>query len=73
MRQIFYFLHVGNRDRDPYSYPEIEPILRFTDDQRTVEIVVSEIDAVCTPIFHFHSTAVMNFISANRAFCAYHT
>ena len=49
----------------------MEQKLRFSNGLRTIEIVVSNTEAACAPIFQFHSTAVMNFFSAECIFCAY--
>ncbi|KAG6836743.1 hypothetical protein H0H93_003967 [Arthromyces matolae] len=38
--------------------------------ERKLQVIISKSSALA-PIFHFHSTAVMNFVSWNTVFCAY--
>ncbi|KIO14866.1 hypothetical protein M404DRAFT_117251, partial [Pisolithus tinctorius Marx 270] len=38
-----------------------------------INVIVSSTVAAMSPIFEFHSTAVMNFIAADHIFCAYPT
>ena len=52
-------------------YAAIEQKLHFSNGLRTIEIIVSKTESTCTPIFQFHSTAVMNFFNADGIFCAY--
>ena len=70
-RQGYCISHVGERAGNVYLYATMEQKLRFSNGLRTIEIVVSKTEAACAPIFQFHSTAVMNFFSAERIFCAY--
>ncbi|KAL4075434.1 hypothetical protein J3A83DRAFT_4089352 [Scleroderma citrinum] len=37
----------------------------------TINIVTSRTEAAISPIFQFHCTALMNFISTDQIFCAY--
>ncbi|KIN97310.1 hypothetical protein M404DRAFT_160711, partial [Pisolithus tinctorius Marx 270] len=36
-----------------------------------IDVIVSRTSTAISPLFQFHSTAVMNFISADSIFCAY--
>ncbi|KIN98976.1 hypothetical protein M404DRAFT_92790, partial [Pisolithus tinctorius Marx 270] len=38
---------------------------------KLIDIIVSKTTSALSPIFQFHSTAIMNFFSANSLFCAY--
>ncbi|KIO00335.1 hypothetical protein M404DRAFT_54193, partial [Pisolithus tinctorius Marx 270] len=45
----------------------------FANRWHTIDVIMSSTVAAMSPIFEFHSTAVMNFIVANHVFCAYPT
>ncbi|KIO11585.1 hypothetical protein M404DRAFT_126231 [Pisolithus tinctorius Marx 270] len=54
-----------------YSQSAIASVITWVKGNRHIDIVVSNTDVAVSPIFQFHSTAVMNFISADHIFCAY--
>ena len=70
-RQGYCISHIGARNGNTYLFSTMEQRLRFSNGVHTIEIIVSKTEAACAPIFHFHSTAVMNFVTANGIFCAY--
>ncbi|KAH7918703.1 hypothetical protein BV22DRAFT_1024126, partial [Leucogyrophana mollusca] len=39
----------------------------------TIDVIIAVMNAAIAPIFRFHSTTVMNYISADGFFCAYPT
>ncbi|KAI6036919.1 hypothetical protein BKA83DRAFT_112210, partial [Pisolithus microcarpus] len=39
--------------------------------QSKIDVVISRTSTALSPIFQFHSTAVMNFVSADTIFCSY--
>ena len=63
--------HVRLGDSNAPSFSPIKQAVVFTNKNRNVVVFASETDAACTPIFHFQSTACMNYIGADRIFCAY--
>ena len=67
----YQLVHQGIIDNLPYCHSKIHTILNLSNGIRSLDIVVSQKNMGLPPIFHFHSTAVMNFISANHIFCAY--
>ncbi|KAI6041948.1 hypothetical protein EDC04DRAFT_2527457, partial [Pisolithus marmoratus] len=56
-----------------YHYSHVSRVLVVSKDQRKIDIVVSRTATALSPIFQFHSTAVMNFVSADTIFCSYPT
>ena len=54
-----------------YSASKIFNVLTFAKAQRKIDVVVSTSDCALLPIFQFHCTAVMNFVTAGSIFCAY--
>ncbi|KAG1797591.1 hypothetical protein EV424DRAFT_1546566 [Suillus variegatus] len=65
---------MGNFHRPPpgrYNNTGIAKLLRLQKDERKVDIIVTNLASAVAPIFQFHNTAIMNFISAEAIFCAY--
>lgn len=54
-----------------YTFSHIQQVITFSDSVRKLDVVISNSPATFMPIFQFHSTAVMNFVSPDRVFCAY--
>ena len=54
-----------------YSVSKIFSILTFAKGHRKIDVIVSTSDCGILPIFQFHCTAVMNFITAKSIFCGY--
>jgi len=54
-----------------YSACKIFTVLSFAKAHKNIDVMVSTTDCAVLPIFQFHCTAVMNFITANSIFCAY--
>ncbi|KIN95175.1 hypothetical protein M404DRAFT_166472, partial [Pisolithus tinctorius Marx 270] len=54
-----------------YGSSSIHSVVTFSNLLRSINVIVSTTAAAVSPIFKFHSTAVMNFISADYIFCAY--
>ncbi|KAG1859901.1 hypothetical protein C8R48DRAFT_774615 [Suillus tomentosus] len=55
----------------PYNTTGIAKLFRLENNGRNVDIIVTNLSSAISPIFQFHSTVVMNFISAEAVFCAY--
>jgi len=70
-RKGFCIFYVGDRTPSPYSYSEVDSRLTFANGRHAINVIISKIDVAFAPIFQFHSTAAMNFVSADRIFCAY--
>lgn len=49
----------------------IQQVIKMHKGDHTIDIIISQTSSPLSPIFHFHSTAVMNFISAYGFFSAY--
>ena len=58
-------------DPAPYTYSQIKEIVSFSDGTHKVHLIFSKSTTAFAPIFEFHSTAVMNFVSPRHLFCAY--
>ncbi|KIO05486.1 hypothetical protein M404DRAFT_140798 [Pisolithus tinctorius Marx 270] len=54
-----------------YSQSAIASMVTWAKGNRHIDVIVSNTEVAVSPIFQFHSTAVMNFISADHIFCAY--
>ncbi|KAI6011814.1 hypothetical protein PISMIDRAFT_69436, partial [Pisolithus microcarpus 441] len=54
-----------------YNYSHVAHVLVVSNGQRTVDLVLSRTSTALSPIFQFHSTVVMNFVSADTVFCSY--
>ncbi|KIN95877.1 hypothetical protein M404DRAFT_73173, partial [Pisolithus tinctorius Marx 270] len=65
---IIYETHI---DGSPYNMSAIRSILTFSNRTHYIDAIVSRMSTALSPLFQFHSTAVMNFISADTIFCAY--
>ncbi|KAI6002186.1 hypothetical protein F5J12DRAFT_683135, partial [Pisolithus orientalis] len=56
---------------DDYSPSTILTITTFGNGHNLIDIVISRTSSTLSPIFQFHSTAVMSFFSTNSLFCTY--
>ncbi|KIO08655.1 hypothetical protein M404DRAFT_68309, partial [Pisolithus tinctorius Marx 270] len=54
-----------------YAGTSIHSVLAFSKGCYKIDVIVSVNAASITPVFQFHTTAVMNFVTADRIFCAY--
>ncbi|KAI6130705.1 hypothetical protein EDD16DRAFT_1446124, partial [Pisolithus croceorrhizus] len=54
-----------------YRYSDVLRVLVVSNGYCKIDVVVSRTPAAISPIFQFHSTALMNFISADTIFCCY--
>ncbi|KIO08013.1 hypothetical protein M404DRAFT_38544, partial [Pisolithus tinctorius Marx 270] len=61
----------GRTNHNDYSPSTIFTVTTFGNGQRHIDVVVSKTSSALSPIFQFHSTAVMNFFTADSLFCAY--
>ena len=65
-------VHQGEVDNSPYTHSNIHTMVSLSNNSiRKIDVVVSKRVAAAAPIFQFHSTIVMNFVSPSRYFCAY--
>jgi hypothetical protein len=55
----------------PYNTSGIAKLFRLQKGAQNVDIIVTNLSSAVLPIFQFHNTVVMNFISAEAVFCAY--
>ncbi|KIO09006.1 hypothetical protein M404DRAFT_51775, partial [Pisolithus tinctorius Marx 270] len=58
-------------EASPYNTTTIHSILTFSNGTHYIDVIVSKTSTALSPLFQFHSTAVMNFISTDTIFCAY--
>ena len=58
-------------DYGSHTYSQIRQIVTLSNGKRNLVVVVSKVPASIAPIFQYHSTAAMNFVSAEHIFCAY--
>ncbi|KAI6037401.1 hypothetical protein BKA83DRAFT_43203, partial [Pisolithus microcarpus] len=54
-----------------YSDSTIKAVVIIAKGKRRINLIVSKTSTALSLIFQFHSTVVMNFISANTFFCCY--
>ncbi|KAI6138608.1 hypothetical protein BKA82DRAFT_4020817 [Pisolithus tinctorius] len=54
-----------------YAGTSIHSVHAFSKGRYKIDVIVSVNAASIAPVFQFHTTAVMNFVSADRIFCAY--
>ncbi|KAI5993382.1 hypothetical protein EDC04DRAFT_2538459, partial [Pisolithus marmoratus] len=57
--------------KEGYNYSHVACIVTVTNGCSTIDIVISRTWSAIPPIFQFHSTAIMNFISGDTIFCSY--
>ncbi|KAI5991052.1 hypothetical protein F5J12DRAFT_861875 [Pisolithus orientalis] len=57
----------------PYDLSSIQAVVSFSNMCQCINVIISTMAAAVSPTFEFHSTAVMNFITADSVFCAYPT
>ncbi|KAI6146303.1 hypothetical protein BKA82DRAFT_3954609, partial [Pisolithus tinctorius] len=55
----------------PYTSSSIHCVMLFSNNWQLIDVIVSSTVTAVLPIFKFHSTAVMNFITMDNIFCAY--
>ncbi|KIK22655.1 hypothetical protein PISMIDRAFT_38354, partial [Pisolithus microcarpus 441] len=58
-------------DVEHYSYSHVHEVVVVGKGERKIDVIISKTSTALSPIFQFHSTAVMNFISADTIFCTY--
>lgn len=61
----------GHIEKDYSSLARIERILWFKRGEKTINVMAVNGHNAVVPVFSFHSTIVMNFISAYGFYCAY--
>ncbi|KAI6142506.1 hypothetical protein BKA82DRAFT_3963545, partial [Pisolithus tinctorius] len=49
----------------------VASIFSLVCDQRKIDIIVSSSTTPISPIFQYHSMALMNFVTHDSVFCAY--
>ncbi|KAI6100726.1 hypothetical protein EDD16DRAFT_1496369 [Pisolithus croceorrhizus] len=71
MEEGYAIVTKGESEDMPYTPMHEEHVEQLTNGKHSIDVVVSGTASAPSPIFHFHSTAVMNFISADTIFCTY--
>ena len=61
----------GNNIHSTYSSSDIFSVMTFANKHNKIDVVISTSLCAVSPIFDFHSTVIMNFISADSIFSAY--
>ncbi|KIK22943.1 hypothetical protein PISMIDRAFT_47531, partial [Pisolithus microcarpus 441] len=54
-----------------YANSKVASVIVISNGHTKIDIIISQTSAAISPIFQFHSTAVMNFVSADTIFCCY--
>ncbi|KAI6034745.1 hypothetical protein BKA83DRAFT_4043192, partial [Pisolithus microcarpus] len=54
-----------------YTYSHVHGVVVLSKGQSKIDVVISRTSTALSPIFQFHSMAVMNFVSADTIFCSY--
>ncbi|KAI5998417.1 hypothetical protein F5J12DRAFT_689462, partial [Pisolithus orientalis] len=67
-----YHLHeLASVDVAVYAGTSIHSVCAFSKGCYKIDVIVSVNAACIVPVFQFHTTAVMNFVSTDHIFCAY--
>ncbi|KAI6046726.1 hypothetical protein EDC04DRAFT_2557660 [Pisolithus marmoratus] len=61
----------GEDNQMTYTSTDKGHIVHLTKGKCRIDVVILETVCVLSPIFQFHSTAVMNFVSTDTIFCTY--
>lgn len=56
---------------DPYPNSHIHSVITLHHHSSKIDVIVSTNSSPVSPIFQFHSTALINFITSTSIFCAY--
>ncbi|KIO06637.1 hypothetical protein M404DRAFT_57506, partial [Pisolithus tinctorius Marx 270] len=70
-KQDYHLVSQCNSSDGDYPPSTIFTVSTFGNGHKHIDVIVSKTTSALSPIFQFHSTAVMNFFSANSLFCAY--
>ncbi|KAI5981220.1 hypothetical protein EDD15DRAFT_2336219 [Pisolithus albus] len=55
----------------PYTSSHIQSVCTLHHNSSRIDVIVSNSSTAISPIFQFHSTVLMNFVTAHSVFCAY--
>ncbi|KIK21720.1 hypothetical protein PISMIDRAFT_103556 [Pisolithus microcarpus 441] len=55
----------------PYPHSHILTIFTLYRKTSKIDVIVSNSTTAISPIFQYHSTVLMNFITTHSVFCAY--
>ncbi|KAG9310597.1 hypothetical protein JVU11DRAFT_9160 [Chiua virens] len=64
-------VHATHRHDHDYSNNAIDQIVRISNGTVDLDVVSSRSDSSIAPLFQFHSSLVMNYLSADTVFSAY--
>ncbi|KIO12018.1 hypothetical protein M404DRAFT_125896, partial [Pisolithus tinctorius Marx 270] len=70
-KEGYHILRERTQNENTYTPSSILTVITFDNNTRLIDVVVSNSYTALSPIFQFHNTCVMNFISAYGIFCAY--
>ncbi|KAI5996714.1 hypothetical protein EDD15DRAFT_2113722, partial [Pisolithus albus] len=56
---------------DPYPNSHIHSIITLHHNSTKIDVIISKTPSPISPIFQFHSTALINFVTSSSIFCAY--
>ncbi|KAI5987723.1 hypothetical protein EDD15DRAFT_2173323, partial [Pisolithus albus] len=59
------------QDDARYRNSDVASVILVSNGRNMIDIIISRTSAAISPIFQFHSTVVMNFVSADTVFCCY--
>ena len=72
-REGWHLVAAHDQAGDKYATSSVQQVLSFLRHDHRIDIVVSATGATITPVFKFHSTVVMRFITADAICSAYPT
>ncbi|KAG6369779.1 hypothetical protein JVT61DRAFT_13539 [Boletus reticuloceps] len=72
-KQGYHVVEESKPNVSEYSLSEIFSIVKLWSKGHTINLVVSRSSSPVAPIFQFHSTIIMNYISVNSLFAAFPT
>ncbi|KAF8120867.1 hypothetical protein EV363DRAFT_1187818 [Boletus edulis] len=63
--------HQSQANDSPYVFSKILKIVKMKKGENVIDVIVSQTNSSIQPIFQFHSSIVMNYVSASTIFSAY--
>ncbi|KIN99015.1 hypothetical protein M404DRAFT_114703, partial [Pisolithus tinctorius Marx 270] len=69
--QGYQVIYINAANAVHYYNSHIASVFTLAHNNCKINIVISSSTTAISPIFHYHSTALMNFISHDSVFCAY--
>lgn len=66
-----YVISQNTAEKTDYDSSAISKIYRLVSGEKKVDVIITHWTCTLAPIFQFHSTVVMNYITARSVICLY--